>query len=100
MFIISNLIVATGMALKAVLSVYFWVVIAATLVSWFKVAPYHPLVRFLRTVTEPVFCRVRKWLPFVHFQGIDLSPLVVLVGVQFIEIAFVQTLLDFGRSLR
>ena len=100
MFVISNLILAVGLALQAILNVYFWIVIAATIVSWFRVSPFHPVVRFLRSVTEPVFYRVRRLLPFVTFQGIDFSPLVVLVLLQFIETAFVRTLVDFAHALR
>jgi len=35
---------------------------------------------------------VRKWLPFVYIGGIDLSPIVVLVGIQFIKIFVIQSL--------
>jgi YggT family protein len=47
--------------------------------------PYNPIVRFLRSATEPVFYRVRKWLPFVFVGGVDLSPIVVLFAIFFLE---------------
>ena len=100
MFILGNFLVAIGMVLKAVLNLYFWLVIVSAILSWFKVDPYNPIVRVLRAVTEPVFYRVRRLLPFTYIHGIDFSPVVVLIVIQFLEFALVQTLLDFARKLR
>lgn len=100
MFVLGNLLVAVGMVLKAILNLYFWIVIVSAVVSWFKVDPYNPVVRLLRAVTEPVFYRIRRLLPFTYIHGIDFSPVVVLIVVQFLEIALVRTLLDFAYRLR
>ncbi len=100
MFVLGNFLVAIGMVLKAVLNLYFWLVIVSAILSWFKVDPYNPIVRVLRAVTEPVFYRVRRLLPFTYIHGIDFSPVVVLIVIQFLEFALVQTLLDFARKLR
>lgn len=79
--IISGLIYIILMALN----LYKWIVIISALVSWVRPDPYNPIVRFLRAATEPVFYRIRKWMPFVFIGGVDLSPIVVLFAVFFLE---------------
>ena len=64
MFFVQNVILAVVDLLAIVLNLYFWVVIVAAVLSWVRPDPYNPVVRALRTLTEPVFYRVRKWLPW------------------------------------
>ena len=84
MFFVQNVILAVVDLLAIVLNLYFWVVIVAAVLSWVRPDPYNPVVRALRTLTEPVFYRVRKWLPFTYTNGIDFSPVVVLLVIVFI----------------
>ena len=67
------------------LSLYSWVIIAAALISWVSPDPRNPIVTFLRQVTEPVLAPVRRLLPPWKTGGLDLSPLIVLLAIQFVE---------------
>ena len=96
MFVFTNLLQAIASVIDTVLSLYFWVVIISALLSWVNPDPYNPLVRILRNLTEPVFYRIRKWLPFTYISGIDFSPVVVLLSIQFIKIFLVRTLFELG----
>jgi YggT family protein len=78
------------------LSLYSWVIIAAALISWVSPDPHNPVVRFLRQVTEPVLAPIRRLLPPWKTGGLDLSPLIVLIAIQFLERVILPTLL---RSL-
>jgi YggT family protein len=71
--------------LQWLLSLYSWIIIAAALISWVSPDPYNPVVRFLRQVTEPVLAPVRRMLPPWRTGGLDLSPLIVLLAIQFVE---------------
>ena len=71
MFFVQNVILAVVDLLAIVLNLYFWVVIVAAVLSWVRPDPYNPVVRALRTLTEPVFYRVRKWLPFIPTASIS-----------------------------
>ncbi len=67
-----------------VLSIYTWVIIAAALISWVNPDPYNPIVQFLRRVTEPVLRPIRNVLS--RYQtGLDFSPLVAILIIQFIQ---------------
>ncbi len=79
--------------LLLILGLYRWIVIGAVVASWlvgFNVVNtrndlVYRIVRALEAMTEPVFARVRKILP--PFAGLDLSPLVVLILIIFLEYA-------------
>ena len=74
------------------LSIYSWVIIAAALISWVNPDPRNPIVMFLRQVTEPVLSPIRRLLPPWKTGGLDLSPLIVLLAIQFVERVILSTL--------
>jgi len=84
--VFSSLLTAVFYVVDSVLSLYFWVVIAAVVLSWVNPDPYNPVVRGIRTLTEPVFYRIRKTLPFTFVSGIDFSPFIVVLGIKFIQV--------------
>jgi YggT family protein len=67
------------------LDLYSWVIIAAALITWVSPDPRNPIVQFLHKVTEPVLRPVRNLLPPWKTGGLDLSPLIVIIAIQFIE---------------
>ena len=86
--------------LSGFLSIYLWIVIIAALLTWIEPNPYNPIVRFLYSVTEPVFDWVREHLP-VLLGGIDLSPIVVIFAIEFLQqylIPKVAMLLMYGST--
>jgi YggT family protein len=71
------------MLLALLLDVYTMVVFAAVVVSWLNLDPEHPIARVTRAATEPVLGPIRKILP--DMGGIDLSPMVLLFGIQLLR---------------
>lgn len=99
MFVVGNLLMTFARLLEIVINLYTFVIIIAALISWVNPDPYNPIVRILRSLTEPVYYRVRKWLPFVFVGGLDLSPLVVLLVLQLINGVVVMSLFQLGQRL-
>ncbi len=91
MFVWTNLVFWVAGVLQNLLWVYTWVVIISALMSWINPDPYNPIVRFIYSVTEPVFDFIRNRLP-IFFGGIDFSPLVVILAVEFLQQYFIPTL--------
>lgn len=83
-----------------ILSLYMWAAIIAALLSWVNPDPYNPIVRFLRNITDPVYSRLRRWMPFVMLGGMDLSPLVVIFGIQIINALLERLVYDMSMSAR
>jgi len=67
-----------------VLDIYTWVIIAAAVISWVTPNPYNPVVRLLRRVTEPVLAPIRQVLPPWKTFGLDFSPLIVILVIQWV----------------
>jgi len=72
--------------IHTLMTLYIWVVIIASLLSFVQPDPNNPIVQALYKLTEPALSFVRKKMPFVMMGGIDLSPLVLIFGLQFIDI--------------
>ena len=91
------LVSAVFQVLQAVLSIYFWIVIARALISWVNPDPYNPIVRFLHNATDPVFTRMRRILP-LQFGTMDFTPiaLLILIGVLQNVLAQIQYKLTYG----
>lgn len=98
MFILSNFLVATAVIVNAVLSIYWWIIVASVVLSWVNPDPYNPIVRFLRAATEPVMRRVRRVLP-LFFGGFDFTPIVVLLAITFLQVFLVNTLYQMAASV-
>lgn len=79
------LIYAIVQTLHTVMNLYIWIVIIAALLSFVRPDPYNPVVQILHRLTEPVMNFIRQKMPFVVFSGIDLSPLVVILGLQLVD---------------
>jgi YggT family protein len=97
MFALRNLIEALASILNLGLTIYLWVIIARALLSWVNPDPYNPIVRFLYNVTEPVLGWVRRRVPLI-FGGLDLTPLLVLLAIIFLQRFLVATLFDLARQ--
>ena len=100
MFVIGNLVEAIAVVLGKVLWLYNLVIFVAVLISWVSPDPFNPIIQFLRSVTEPVFNWVRRHLPFTMVGMIDLSPIVVMVFIQLLQMVVVKSLFDLAIRLR
>jgi YggT family protein len=98
MFIIGNFLKAVAVVLNYVLHFYMWIVVARAVLSWVNPDPYNPIVRFIHNVTEPVLYRIRTKIP-VDFGGIDFSPIIVILGVIFLQNFVVSSLLRLSATL-
>lgn len=98
MFVLANLIDATAYVINMGLTFLLILVFARAVISWVQASPYNPIVQFLYSTTEPILRPIRRRLP--HTPGIDISPLVVLLLVVFLQRFLVQSLLQLAQTLR
>ncbi len=99
MFVVSNFLGAIARILDMVLWMYMWVIIIRALLSWVNPDPWNPIVQFLTRITEPVLAPIRARLPTWR-MGIDLSPLVAIFIIYFLQYFVVASLRDLAWSLR
>ena len=70
-----------------ILQIYFYAVLAWVILSWIPVSPGHPLgnvTRFLDRLIYPVILPLRRVIPPLRLGGgmLDLSPIVLLIGIR------------------
>jgi YggT family protein len=99
MFVLGNLIAAAARLLDLVLWGYWWILLARVVVSWVNADPWNPIVQFLHRATEPVLAPIRRRVPAWRL-GIDLSPLLVMLALYFLDWFLVATLRDLAWRMR
>ena len=99
MFLLSNLLEAVSKILDIVLSIYMWIVVISALLSWVNPDPHNPIVRFLRNLTEPVYRKIRKFIP-TYFGGMDIAPLIVILVIIFLQNFLVKSLYELAYKLK
>ncbi|RJP43783.1 MAG: YggT family protein [Desulfobacteraceae bacterium] len=98
MLIFANFIRAIAQVIDIGLTVFMWIVIARAILSWVSPDPYNPIVRFINQLTDPILYQVRKRIPTV-FGGIDISPIIILLGIVFLRIFIVESLMGLSMKL-
>jgi len=99
MFALANLVRALGWLVGEAFFLAILLVIARALLSWVDPDPYNPIVRFVRTTTEPLLGPFRKILSPWRTGGIDLSPLFALLALKLLEMFLVPTIYQFAETL-
>jgi YggT family protein len=98
MFVFSNFLNAVANLIDFVLSAYVWIIIGRAVISWVNADPYNPIVRFLYEVTDPLLNRIRRYLPLVA-GSIDLSPMVLILIIIFLQSFLVPTIKSIAYSM-
>ena len=76
---------AAGLAvtvINGVAFVLYVLILARILISWLPLSPWHPLVRWLRIIVDPILRPFRRILPAI--AGLDLSPLLAILVIFFV----------------
>ena len=87
------LFIGAVILLQESLDLLFYVLVIRAILSWVSQG-YNPIELVLHQLTEPVMAPIRKVIPPIG--GLDLSVLVVLIGLQFFNIILRQYIPYFG----
>lgn len=99
MFVMENFIVALAKIIDMALTIYIWIILGRAIISWVNPDPYNQIVIFLYRVTEPVMAPIRRLIP-IRGLGIDISPIIVIMIIYFLQMFLVKTMMQFGNVLR
>jgi YggT family protein len=98
MFILGNFILAVAKLINFVFDAYIIIIFARAVISWVNADPYNPIVRFLIQATDPLLSRIRRYVP--SLGGLDLSPIILILALLFLQNLLVPTLQQIAISLR
>jgi YggT family protein len=76
-----------------------WIIIIRAVLSWVKVPSLYPLVVILHNLTEPVLRPFRKLVPPKTFGGIDITPIIVILLIYFVDAFLVKSISDIARQM-
>ena len=91
------IVFAIGELLQLTVYVFMVTVFIRVILSWISPGGYHPAVRLLISLTEPVMAPARRLIPAIG--GLDLSPIIVFLFLGLTLRLVVQPVLDYGRIL-
>lgn len=70
--------------LRMLLTTYMVLIIISVILSWVGGGLRHPVIPLVYQLVDPVLLPIRRMLPAMG--GLDLSPLVAIIGIQFLMI--------------
>jgi YggT family protein len=82
------------LAVNVIFQVAALAILARVLISWLPMAgvridPFHPLIRFLYQITDPILEPIRR---FATFGMMDFSPIVALILLEVVRRVLVMAL--------
>jgi YggT family protein len=99
-FVIAPL-AALVLGLAEAVSITCWTLLIAifirAIMSWIAPRSYHPAMRILDGLSEPVLAPFRRLLP--NMGGLDLSPILAILALQLAQRLLVRPLSDLGLQL-
>lgn len=91
------LVLSVTELLKLVIYIFLFSILVQVVISWVNPHAYNPVTVLLHRLTEPLLSPARRVIPPI--SGLDLSPLVVLIGLQLMLILVIQPLMHLGYKL-
>lgn len=88
---------AFGDIVGVVLNIFFYAIIINIILSWVSPRQYNPLTEILHLMTEPLLNPARRFIPPI--SGFDISPIPVLIILQFITMLVANPLMNLGLRI-
>ena len=72
------------------ISIFLFAILIRVILSWVNPDPYNPAVALLNRLTDPILVPAQRMIPPIG--GIDLSPMVAMVGLVLLEMLLLPPL--------
>ena len=80
---ITLLLAAIGELVVLAFNVFIFAIVIQVIISWINPGTYNPVNALLYSITRPIMGPIQRLIPQV--SGIDLSPLIALIGLQILK---------------
>jgi len=87
---------AINQILELLFNIYIFSLVAVALLSWIAPYPRNAATSLLYSLTNPLLKRARRLIPAMG--GVDLSPLLVFIAIQFLKMLVMPTLDQLAAS--
>ena len=99
MILFANFLIAISSIIHVVLRIFIWIVIIRAILSWVQIPSLYSVSVILYYLTEPVLKPVRKFIPPYKLGGIDISPMIIILLILFIDSFLVKSLSQYAQQL-
>ena len=97
MFVAANMLNGLAYVLDTILFLFMWLIIIRALISWVNPDPWNPIVQFLTRATDPILFMIRRRIGILG--GFDVSPIVAILIIMFLQYAVVATIRDIAMRM-
>ena len=80
-----------------IINIFLFAILIQVIISWINPGSYNPILSLIHSLTEPLLSPVRRRMPAMG--GLDLSPMVVMVGLVLLEMLLIPPLRDLIASM-
>ena len=94
----SAVAVTLVLLLKGFVDIFFYAVIIRIILSWVSPQGANPVMTVLNALTEPLMRPARRLFPALSLGGMDLSPMLVLIGLHLCTLLVVRPLMRAALS--
>ena len=88
--VVTLLIVAVGELVMLAINVFMFSIVIQVILSWVNPGNYNPVTALLYSITSPIMRPLQRLIPPI--SGIDLSPLVAIIGLQVLRMLIMPLL--------
>jgi len=80
-----------------IINIFLFAILIGVIISWINPGSYNPAIGLIHSLTEPLLGPVRRRMP--DMGGLDLSPMVVMLGLVVLEMLLIPPIKDLIGQL-
>ncbi len=92
-----SLLMAVPKLLELIINIFLFSILIQVILSWVSPGNYNPAVGVIHSLTEPLLGPARRVIPPIG--GIDLSPMVVMIGLYLLQMLLIPPVQSLMMSL-
>jgi YggT family protein len=99
MILLANFLQAIATILHYILRIYIFIIVSRVILSWIRIPSLYQVTVILYYLTEPALKPIRKYVPPYKMGGLDISPMIVIFILIFIDNFLVRSLSLYAQQI-
>jgi len=83
--------------ISLIINIFLFAILIGVIISWINPGSYNPAISLIHSLTEPLLGPVRRRIP--DMGGLDLSPMVVMLGLVVLEMLLIPPIKELIGQL-
>lgn len=84
---VAALLLAIPEMISLIINIFLFAILIQVIISWINPGSYNPAISLINSLVEPLLAPVRSRMP--DMGGLDLSPMVVMIGLVILEMLLI-----------